>query len=144
MLIRREYVLELEYKIILSKRRLEVAYERLGVAEHLVEYGEYKTAANRLYYAVFASMKAVLALEGFDSKKHSGIISRFRQNYVKTGVFESRLSAIIDDLEVVREDSDYDDFYVISKADIENQIINAKFFVSSVEDYLKEKYKEND
>ena len=132
--------MELEYKIILSKRRLEVANERLDVAEHLVEYGDYKTAANRLYYAVFAAMKAVLALEGFDSKKHSGIISRFRQNYVKTGVFDSRLSAIIDDLEIVREDSDYDDFYVVAKADIENQTVNAKYFVATVESYLKNKY----
>ena len=54
--------MEHEFKIVLSKRRLEVAHERFDVAKHLLEYGDYKTSANRLYYAVFAAMKAVLAL----------------------------------------------------------------------------------
>ena len=76
--------MEHEYKVVLSKRRLEVARERLNVAKHLIEYGDYKTSANRLYYAIFAAMKAVLALDGYDSKKHSGIISRFRQEYIKS------------------------------------------------------------
>lgn len=120
---------------------MEVAHERLEVAKHLLEYGDYKTAANRLYYAIFAAMKAVLALDGFDSKKHSGIISRFRQDYIKTGIFEIGLSAIIDNLEVIREDSDYDDFYIISKEDLSIQTNAADFFVRKVEQYLLEQYK---
>lgn len=33
-----------------------------------MELGDYKTVANRSYYAVFAAMRAMLALDGFDSK----------------------------------------------------------------------------
>ena len=77
--------MEHEFKIVLSKRRLEVAHERFDVAKHLLEYGDYKTAANRLYYAVFAAMKAVLALDGFDSKK------TFRNNFTfPSGVYQNR------------------------------------------------------
>ena len=43
--------MEHEFKIVLSKRRLEVTHKRFEVAKHLLEYGDYKTAANRLYYA---------------------------------------------------------------------------------------------
>jgi uncharacterized protein (UPF0332 family) len=32
-------------------------------------------------------MRAVQALDGFDSKKHSGVISAFRKDYIKTGIF---------------------------------------------------------
>ena len=48
--------------------------------------------ANRSYYAVFAAMRAVLALQGFDSKKHSGIIAEFRREYIKSGLLPKELS----------------------------------------------------
>ena len=129
-----------EYKIELSKRRLEVAHERMNTAGILLDVGDYKAVANRLYYAVFSAMRAVLALDGFDSKKHSGIIARFRQSYIKTGTFSTEMSKIIDDLEVIREDSDYDDFFIISKEDVMIQSQRAEFFVNEVERYLQEQY----
>ena len=97
--------MEHDYKIELSKRRLEIAHERLTTAKAMLELGDYKASANRLYYAIFSAMRAVLALDGFDSKKHSGIIARFRQSYIKTGILDTEMSKIIDDLEVIREDS---------------------------------------
>lgn len=132
--------MEHEFKIELSKRRLEVAHERMKTAGILLDAGDYKAVANRLYYAVFSAMRAVLALDGFDSKKHSGIISRFRQSYIKTGTFSTEMSKIIDDLEVIREDNDYDDFFIISKEDVMIQSQRAKFFVNEVERYLQEQY----
>lgn len=47
---------------------------------------------------------------------------------------------MIDDLEVIREDSGYDDFFIISKEDVMIQSQRAKFFVSEVERYLQEQY----
>lgn len=64
-----------EEKIALSKTRLDIAKERLSFADRIFELGDYKTVANRSYYAVFSAMRAVLALDGFDAKKHSSIIS---------------------------------------------------------------------
>ena len=71
----------------------------------------YKSAANRSYYAVFHAMRAVLAFDEIDMKHHSGIISEFRRRYIKTGIFETRMSEIISVLFDVRTDSDYDDFF---------------------------------
>ncbi len=132
--------MEHDYKIELSKRRLEIAHERLTTAKAMLELGDYKASANRLYYAIFSAMRAVLALDGFDSKKHSGIIARFRQSYIKTGILDTEMSKIIDDLEVIREDSDYDDFYIILKEDVEIQAKRAEYFISEVESYLQNQY----
>ena len=132
--------MEHDYKIELSKRRLEIAHERLTTAKAMLELGDYKASANRLYYAIFSAMRAVLALDGFDSKKHSGIIARFRQSYIKTGILDTEMSKIIDDLEVIREDSDYDDFYIILKEYVEIQAKRAEYFVSEVESYLQNQY----
>lgn len=134
--------MEPEHKIALSVRRLEIAEERLKTAKHNLEFGDYKAAANRLYYAIFSAMRAVLALDGFDSKKHSGIISEFRRKYIKNNIFAPEMSDIIGELEIIRENSDYDDFYIISKEDVIKQSINAEFFVCQVKAYLLYRYDE--
>ena len=97
------------------------------------------SAANRSYYAVFHAMRVVLAFDEIDMKRHSGVISEFRRRYIKTGIFETRMSEIISVLFDVRTDSDYDDFFVISKADTAAQIENAAYFVDRIAVYLKSK-----
>ena len=72
-------------------------------------------------------------------KHHSGLISEFRRLYIKTGVFPVELSMIISELFDVRTDSDYDDFFVISKEDVATQIANAELFLEQVHKYLETK-----
>ena len=84
-------------------------------------------------------MRAVLALDGIDSKKHSGIISAFRQNYIKTGEFEAVYSDVIKDAFGIRTDSDYQDFYTVSKADAQQQIDDARAFLEAVTEYVNNK-----
>jgi len=126
-----------ERHIALSMARLRQARDCLAAAQALVDSGLYKDSANRSYYCIFHAMRAVLALDAYDSKKHSGIISAFRQRYVKTGIFTPELSRVIEDAFDVRNDSDYDDFYVISKAEVEDQIRNAEVFLLAVETYIE-------
>ena len=123
-------------KINLSKARIENAKECLNAAKSLYEIGSYKSAANRSYYAVFHSMRAILALDGIDMKHHSGIISEFRRLYIKTGVFDTELSTIISALFDIRTESDYDDFYVISKQEVKEQLANAELFYNEIKEYL--------
>ena len=121
----------------ISAVHMEKAEECLGDARKNIGSQSYKTAANRSYYAVFHSMRAVLAFDKFDSKKHSGVISEFRRRYIKTGIFEAEMSDIIANLFNIRGKSDYDDFFVISKAEVEEQVENAEKFVNAVKEYLQ-------
>ena len=75
-----------ESKAALIRFRLEQAQECLRAASVLIDAEVYKDAATRSYYCIFHAMRAVLAVDGFDSKKHSGVISAFRQKYIKTAV----------------------------------------------------------
>ena len=54
--------------------------------ESLLRDDDCKGAANRSYYAIFHAMRAVLALDGIDMKRHSGVMSEFRRLYIKTGI----------------------------------------------------------
>ena len=140
MLRRRGLELLSEEKLSLSKTRIDIAKERIAYADEIMNLGDYKTVANRSYYAVFSAMRAVLALDGFDSKKHSGIIAEFRKNYLKTELLPKELSPMIDGLVEARQGSDYDDFYIISKEEVEEQLENSKKFIFEVEKFLKTKY----
>lgn len=67
----------------LSKYRLDKAKDVLKDAELLFKGGSYASSANRSYYALFHGLRAVIILDGYDSEKHSGIISFFNRYYVK-------------------------------------------------------------
>ena len=123
----------------LSCLRLEHAEECLAAAKSLLLSENCKSAVNRSYYAVFHAMRAVLALDGFDSKRHSGIIAEFRRRYIKTGIFESSLSKTISVLFDLRTDSDYDDFFVVSRSDAAKQTDKAEEFVCAIKRYLEYK-----
>ena len=106
----------------LMRYRIEQAKECLESAKREEKSGSFKSAANRSYYCIFHAMRAVLALDKLDLKKHSGIISAFRERYIKTGVFDVNLSKIISKAFEVRGDSDYEDFYVVSQTQITEQL----------------------
>ena len=125
-----------EERKTLSHVRLEKAKENLAAAHTLIAYDDCKIASTRTYYAVFHAMRAVLALDGVDMKHHSGIISEFRKRYMKTGVIDRKLSAIISELYDLRTDCDYDDFFIISKEDAKKSVIKAEEFVKTIEEYL--------
>ena len=128
---------EEEQRRELALLRLRRAQEQISYIPGIMKLGDYKTVANRSYYSVFYAMRAVLALDGFDSKKHSGIISEFRKRYIKTGIFPERLSDIIGELFSVRSGSDYDDFYVINKEKACLQYENATVFVNAVAEFFE-------
>ena len=128
--------------IDLSKYRYETAMDDLDTAKNNYRDGKYKQAVNRSYYAIFHGLRAITALDEFDSKKHSGIIAYFNKNYVKTGVFESEISKKIQSAYRLRENADYQDFFVVSKQDTQNQLDNAMDVLKKIKDYLEEKWKE--
>ena len=117
--------------------RLNKARECLKDAERNLADNAFATAANRSYYCIFHAIRTVLITIGFSSKTHSGNISEFRRSFIKTGIFPVEFSDIIGRAFDVRNDSDYEDFYLISKAEVSQQTKNAKSFLIAVEDYIK-------
>ncbi len=120
----------------LAKYRFETSLEDLIDAKLMLDNGRYKNALNRGYYSIFHAIKAICALDGFDSSKHSGVISHFNQNYVKTEIFPKELSKIIRSASENREKADYLDFFIASKEEAEKQIERAKRFSSAIKGYL--------
>ncbi|MBQ7520543.1 MAG: HEPN domain-containing protein [Clostridia bacterium] len=125
--------------IDLSGYRMAKAKEDLDTAEENLENGKYRASVNRSYYAVFHALRAVTALDRFDSGKHSGIIAYFNQHYVKTGIFDKEISKMIDSCYRLREKADYDDFFLAAKEDAVMQLDKARRIICAVEAYLTTK-----
>lgn len=121
----------------LSSSRLDKAYQMLRAAQILLSYEDYASACNRLYYAVFHAMRAVLALDEIDEHRHSHLISEFRRNYLKTNILDRKLSDTIGSAFQIRNDSDYEDNWIISKAEVREQEEKVTEFLKVIESYLK-------
>jgi uncharacterized protein (UPF0332 family) len=121
----------------LCKYRLEQAKESLKASEIMLDNGMIKDAINRSYYASFYAMKAVLAIEEKDFKRHKDVVAYFNKMYVATEVFPRELGRMIAKLQQLREKSDYDDFFIVSTEKAEQQILAAGKVIAEVECFLK-------
>jgi len=92
----------MEHRRELSQYRLEESERCLRSARLLYEAGDFKSAANRSYYGVFNAIRSLFALQGRDYKSHSALISFFRSEFIKTNVFDGRMSDILRDLLHIR------------------------------------------
>ena len=116
----------------LVKYRLDSAVERLKSAKILLDNGQFKDSVGRSYYALFTAVRAVLALEMVDYTKHAGVISHFQKEYIKTGRFDTKYSKYLQRAFQIRNSCDYDDFYLISRQDAQEQYDRAKELLEAV------------
>ena len=123
---------------VLSAHRFKRAKEELSTAELLLHNTNFRSSINRSYYAIFHAIRAINALDGFDSSKHSGVISHFNQEYVKTGIFQKDASKIIRNASELREQADYEDFYEATQEEASDVFDQASLFIATVEKYLRD------
>ena len=119
-----------------AKYRIERAREDLEAAHLLYDAGNYRIANNRAYYAIFHAMRAGLVFDDFDSSKHSGVIAEFRRRYIKEGIFPIEISKMIGSAFTIRNASDYDDMFIASKSETEEQINNAEYVYRILSEYI--------
>jgi uncharacterized protein (UPF0332 family) len=117
----------------LSMYRFSKARNVLVQAELLLSNHQYDGSVNRSYYAMFTSVRAVLALVQLDSRSHQGVISFFDRYFVKTNLFEKQYSQFLHTAFDVRQDNDYEDFYVPSATDAQEQYDHACQLLQEIE-----------
>lgn len=129
--------MEKRTSIEFAKYRLERAKEEYETAQLLYKENKLLAANNRAYYSIFYSIRAVLAMEKIDFKKHKDVLAYFNKNYVKTEIFPRQIGRRIVLASKVREDSDYDDEYDPSSESTYSQIETSRELIELVKKYLK-------
>ena len=125
-----------ENKAAIANYRLCRAFSELASSRDNLSAGRYAESLSNSYYAIFHSIRAVLALEDKDFKKHSGVISYFQVQYIKTGVFSKEISNFIQGAFRLRTKADYEDFYVAAHIDAEQQLRNAENIQADIVEYI--------
>ncbi|NLB26441.1 MAG: HEPN domain-containing protein [Bacteroidales bacterium] len=78
----RYLVMTREERIEYSMMRIESAYNTFEAAKILIKNGLWNSAFNRLYYAVFYAVNALLVLNKIDSQTYSGSRTKFSRHTV--------------------------------------------------------------
>lgn len=112
--------------------RLARADEALEESNILYKSGHINASVNRLYYACFYAVSALLLNEGLSSAKHSGVRSLFNQHWVKPGRVSIELGQFYRQIFDYRQKSDYTDFVHFDKEQIKSLIEESKAFVSII------------
>lgn len=123
----------------LAKYRYSLALEDLESAKNLLKEDDLRLALNRSYYSIFHAMRAVNTLDEFDSSRHSSVIAHFNKEHVKNGDFPKEIAKMITGAMEIRQKADYEDFYIASRKDAENQVKSAENFAELVKQYLVSK-----
>lgn len=103
---------ELDQKSIdaLSQYRIQRAKETILEAEMLIQNGFFNAAVNRLYYACYYSVNALLVKQRITAQTHAGVKQMFGLNFIVTGKLPSKLGRFYNQLFNDRITGDYDDF----------------------------------
>lgn len=125
-------------KATLITYRLSQARESLKEADVLLREGmSRRSVMNRLYYAMFYALLALLQDKQLGSSKHSGAISLFDREFIKTGLLEKDFSKVLHRTFELRQKADYMEQTEVTTQDIDEIHPQVSAFVSRIELYLR-------
>ena len=117
----------------LVRLRLENAKSTYSEIALHVGNGLWNTAANRLYYACYYAVGALLVNKGISAATHNGVINQFGLHFVSTGKISMEQGKLFRRFLELRQTGDYDDVIKITEADILPLLEPAKQFIETVE-----------
>ncbi len=112
--------------------RLDKANKTLDDAKKVIELELWATAANRLYYAAYYAVSALLLVNGLNAKTHDGIIRLFNMHYIKTEKIDLELGRQYNRLFTMRITGDYGDCFDLQEADVKPLLEPAEQLVTKI------------
>lgn len=122
-----------ERSVVVSYR-LEKAAETLRAAQQCFNSNLLESSVNRIYYALFYAVNALLLCKGYASSKHTGVRALFNKEFIKTGLVEPDLGKFYSLMFDNRQEGDYGDLVEFQAEDIEQWLESANEFVAKIND----------
>jgi len=118
--------------------RLRRARETLEEAQIMGSIGHWNACANRLYYAAFYAVSALLVKEGLTATKHSGVKALFNRHYVKTRKVSKEMGRLYSRLFDLRQEGDYLDFVSLEEEKVAPLVEATANFIEAIRSLLSE------
>jgi uncharacterized protein (UPF0332 family) len=126
-----------EEKRALIEYRLERARETLDDARMMLNAGRINSTVNRLYYACFYAVSALLITRGFSTSKHGYLRSLMHREFVKTGIIPEDLAKHFDVLFNNRLEGDYADFISFKAEQVAGWLKPTEEFINHVDRLIR-------
>lgn len=126
-----------EEVLTLIKYRLKEADASIEEASVLLrENMSLRAVMNRLYYAMFYAVLALLQEKQLGTSKHMGAIAMFDREFVKNGIFDKEMSKALHRAFQLRQKGDYMEATEVTRADVDEMFPNAIDFVEKAKRHL--------
>ena len=128
-----------------EKDREAIVKYRLGKAKNLfaqipvfMENKFYATAANRLYYACYHAVTALLINDGHKTHTHSGVKTLLGLHYITQNKIEKSYGKMYNHLFNLRQSGDYEDLFEVDEEDVKPLLEPAEKFIAEIENLINE------
>src|SRR4030042_3191041 len=111
---------------------LKKADEALASAELELNAGHTNFAVNRLYYACFYAVTAILLRDGKQFARHSAVKSEFVRTYIKPGRIDAKWNKFYQNLFDDRQEGDYIPTQNFQASDVSASLHQAREFTDLI------------
>jgi len=116
--------------------RMEKAKNTFSEIVLLVDNALWQTAANRLYYACYYAVCALLVQNGIEAQTHHGVMNQMGLYFVRTELLSQEQGKLYKRLFELRQTGDYSDWIIIKEEDIKPLIEKAEHFIKTIEQLI--------
>ncbi len=117
--------------------RIERAIDTLDDASILAEREKWNSTINRLYYAAYYAVMALLLDSELKPTTHNGAKSQFSEHFIKTGKIDSKYGKMYSQLFTWRQKGDYDDLFDFNEDKVMPYFEPVNDFISLIEYMVK-------
>lgn len=121
----------------LVKYRIERAFETYDDALLLATNKKWNSAINRLYYAAFYAVSALILLENQSTFTHNGVKISFSEKFIKTGRIEVSFGKLYSQLFTWRQKGDYDDLFDFDEKTVAPYLEPVKTLIEKISELIQ-------
>jgi len=122
---------EEERQAIVAYRK-QKAIESLQEAKDNFQLNHWSLVANRLYYAVYYVVTALMIKDGLHAKTHAGVQALLSKEYVSSNKITEEERRLFGRLFQMRQTGDYDDCFDYEKEDVEPLIPSTENLINKI------------
>ena len=118
------------------KYRIHRAWDTFDDAKILAENQKWNSSINRLYYATFYAVIALLLNEGVKTTTHNGVKTAFSAHFIKKGIISKEYGKIYSQLFIWRQKGDYDDLFDFNSEKVLPYFVPVKELIQLIENMI--------
>ena len=117
--------------------RMKKASASLADAKLLSENGSWNAAINRLYYACYYAVSALMLQNQTLAKSHAGLKTQFNLEFIKSGVIDKKYGKMYSDLMDWRQKGDYGDMFDFDREAVLPLFVPVEQFIEIIRSLLE-------